>query len=240
VLSCGLTVSVLLFHLTDSWTQLTLDDDFDPSSQAAQEHLVAYCDAFFENNWAERISEDYECPINAFDNWLQEQSASTSPSEAYLSNCDGATSLPMNSASFHSCMIAWSQLVVDQRVLQLDGKVRLLTFTFRSEVRSDSPYDLLDDTWNAVESWMNIRRKDGPEEVDGAYFSSDHFWWYDVNGAMLRTAYTAAGIALGAAAAVVLFSSRSFTICLFSVLTIAFILTSVTAILYAAGWTLGL
>lgn len=62
----------------------------------------------------------------------------------------------------------------------------------------------------------------------------------DTNGSMLRTAYGAAGIALGAAAIVVLLSTRSFVISLFSILTIGFILTSVTAILVGIGWTLGL
>lgn len=64
--------------------------------------------------------------------------------------------------------------------------------------------------------------------------------WYDTNSDILRAAYGAAAIALAAAALVILFSSRSVVLTLFAVFTIAFILTSVTSMLVAAGWTLGL
>ena len=56
---------------------------------------------------------------------------------------------------------------------------------------------------------------------------------------MLKTAYSSAAIALGAASAVVLFSSRSFILTLFSTLTIGYVLCSVTATLVSLGWTLG-
>ena len=56
---------------------------------------------------------------------------------------------------------------------------------------------------------------------------------------MLKTAYGAAGIALGCAAAVILFSSRSLILTLFCTLTIGYVLTSVTSMLVAIGWTLG-
>lgn len=56
---------------------------------------------------------------------------------------------------------------------------------------------------------------------------------------MLQTAYSAAGIALGCAAAVIFFSSRSLLLTVFSTLTIGYVLTSVTATLVAMGWTLG-
>ena len=44
---------------------------------------------------------------------------------------------------------------------------------------------------------------------------------------------------MGAAAAVILFSSRSFVLTLFATVTVGYVLTSVTALLVAAGWTLG-
>ena len=63
--------------------------------------------------------------------------------------------------------------------------------------------------------------------------------WYDTNGQMLSTAYGGAGIALGAAAVVVLLSSRSFLLTIYSLLTIVYILAATTAMLVASGWTLG-
>lgn len=56
---------------------------------------------------------------------------------------------------------------------------------------------------------------------------------------MLKTAYSSAAIALGAASAVVLFSSRSFVLTIFSTMTIGYVLCSVTATLVSLGWTLG-
>lgn len=44
---------------------------------------------------------------------------------------------------------------------------------------------------------------------------------------------------MSAAAAVILFSSRSLVLTLFCVVTIGYVLTSVTAVLVAMGWTLG-
>mmetsp|Transcript_10608 Transcript_10608/g.24633 ORF Transcript_10608/g.24633 Transcript_10608/m.24633 type:complete len:183 (+) Transcript_10608:2208-2756(+) len=56
---------------------------------------------------------------------------------------------------------------------------------------------------------------------------------------MLRTAYSAAAIALGAAGIVVLLSSRSIVLTIFALFTIGYVLASTTAMLVASGWTLG-
>ena len=56
---------------------------------------------------------------------------------------------------------------------------------------------------------------------------------------MLQTAFTSAAIAMGAAAGIILFSSRSFVLTIFATVTVGYVLTSVTAILVAMGWTLG-
>jgi predicted RND superfamily exporter protein len=70
-------------------------------------------------------------------------------------------------------------------------------------------------------------------------FTSEDFWFYDTNGQMLRTAYASSGIAMAAAAAAILLSSRSIVLTLYSTLTVGYVLTSVTATLVAMGWTLG-
>lgn len=56
---------------------------------------------------------------------------------------------------------------------------------------------------------------------------------------MLDTAFTSAAIAIGAGAAIILLSSRSITLTIFSAATIGFVLTSVTACLVSLGWSLG-
>jgi hypothetical protein len=111
---------------------------------------------------------------------------------------------------------------------------------FQARVRWDSQQSELDREWNAIEDWMIDERAAAPAGVNGMYHSSEDFWWYDTNGQMLKAAFGAAGIALGCASAVVLFSSRSLTLTVFSLFTIGYVLTSTTAMLVASGWTLGL
>jgi len=78
-----------------------------------------------------------------------------------------------------------------------------------------------------------------PKEVANAYFSSGEYWWYDTNNQMFETAIGSISIALSAAAVVILLSSKSLVLTLFSVIGIAFVLTSVTALMVGIGWTLG-
>jgi len=186
------------------------------------------------------VEDGFECSINKFDQWLQEQSFSGAPYQEYTENCDDATGLPMSEESFDACIIAWSRLVGDTWVLQRNGAVVVILFPYQSRVRYDSNFDVLDKEWNMIESWMSIQSKNAPIGVEKMFQSSPDYWWFDTNGSILSTAYGSAGIALGAAAIVMLFSSRSFEITFFALLTIGFILLSVTSLLVASGWTLGL
>jgi len=207
-----------------------------------QEFLLSFCPLFFSEEFAEPVEDDFECSINKFDAWLLEQSSALLPSEAYTSNCNGATGVPVSQESFDACIIAWSQLdeVMDTWVLQRNGVVEVILFPYQSRVRYDSKYGDLDAEWHLVEDWMDGQRDIAPAGVKNMYSSSEDYWWYDTNGAMLQTAYGAAGIALAAAAIVMLISSRSFEITFFALITIGFILLSVTTMLIASGWTLGL
>ena len=56
---------------------------------------------------------------------------------------------------------------------------------------------------------------------------------------MFITAQGAAGIAITGAAIVILLSSRSLVMTLFSVISVAYVLVSVTAVMVASNWTLG-
>lgn len=203
---------------------------------------MGFCPDFFDEEFAARVEDDFECSFNRFDAWLQEQSISETPENAYTANCNGATGVPVPRDSFDACIIGWSQLpnVSDSRVLQRNGAVEVIFFPYQSRVRYDSKYDVLDDEWHLVESWMNDRSDKAPVGVKNMYSSSDDYWWYDTNGSILRTAYGAVAIALGAASIVMLISSRSFEITFFALFTICFILLSVTTVLVASGWTLGL
>jgi 5-methyltetrahydrofolate--homocysteine methyltransferase len=218
---------------------LVLEKSFDPSSEEAQVFLSDLCDNIFNEEFADTVETNYTCPMDRFGEWLEEQSIATEKDAIYVDNCNGASGIPVPQEDFHSCIIAWAQKVGETSILPRDGKVTIMFLPFTSRVRYDDPYGELDDEWNLIEKWMKDQMKDAPTGVKRGYFSSFDFWWYDTNGQMLQTAYSAAAIALGCAAAVILFSSRSIVLTIFSTLTIGYVLTSVTATLVALGWTLG-
>jgi protein dispatched 1 len=222
-----------------SWSQLVLDEAFDPSSEEAQLYLAKFCTDLFDQEFASVVQSDYTCSMQQFDLWLQEQAVSAEPEAIYTEHCASTTSLPVPPENFNACMIGYTKLVGDTTVLARNGVVTVMYYPFMSRVRYVDFQDILDKEWNLIESWMNRQAKMAPSGINNFYFTSFDFWWYDTNGQMLLTTYGSAGIALVAAAAVVLVASRSFTLTFFSVFTIAYVLTSVTATLVSLGWTLG-
>lgn len=223
----------------ESWSTLELDQTFDPSTQAAQQYLKDFCPRFFQVDFADESIANYTCPMNRFDSWLLEQASSSTPEEIYTSECASASAVPMDSTAFHGCVSAWALQTGEKMVLSRDGVVQVMYFPFNSRVRYDSSNEDLDDEWNHIEKWMKDDQNDAPVEVSRAFFSSMDFWWYDTNSEMFRTALGSAGIALAASAFIILLSSRSLVMTLFSVLSIGYVLASVTAMMVAIGWDLG-
>ena len=218
---------------------MKLDSSFDPSSEEAQLYLLRFCDDLFDQEFAAKIDADFSCPLQKFDVWLKEQSNATSPDDIYVEHCSGASRIPIAQDQFHPCIVSWTREVEEMTILSRNDMVEIIFFPFKSRVRYDNQYDELDDEWKLIEEWMDLENSQAPSGVSRAFFSSDDFWWYDTNGQMLWTAYSSAGIALAAATAVLLLSSRSFVLTIFATLTIVYILVSVTAMLVGIGWTLG-
>ena len=226
----------------ESFSQLVLDDSFEPSKRDAQIYLRDFCERFFANEWASPLPGEQEstCAINVFDEWLQTQSTLDVPDDIYQEHCNGATGLPMTEADFDACVYHWGQANREQSILARNGRVEVIFFGFSSRVRYDSPYDDLDREWHTIENWINNEvDTTAPASANGMFFTSIDWWWYDTNGNMLSTAYVAAAIAIATAAVVILFSSRSVVLTIFAAFTIGYVLASVTASLVAIGWTLG-
>jgi hypothetical protein len=222
-----------------SFTNLVLDKSFNPGSLEAQEYMLVFCEDLFGQDFTAPPFEGYECAMNRFDRWLAEQAVSDSPDSAYTAYCNGATSVPLAEADFHTCIIAWSRAYEETDILATDGAVRIMTSIAKTNARFDSPYEILDNEWNSFEKFLNAERKSAPEGVNGMYHSSDDFWWYDTNGKMLSTAVTAGTIALACAAVIIFLSSRSFVMTLFCIVSIGYVLLATTACLIALGWELG-
>jgi 5-methyltetrahydrofolate--homocysteine methyltransferase len=106
-------------------------------------------------------------------------------------------------------------------------------------VHYNDPYNVLNRSWKKFESWIKNDAKAAPSNVSKFYHTGGIWWWKDTNGQMLNTAVGAAAITILFSAAVVLVSSRSLRLTLFSCLSIAYILAGATASLVGVGWTLG-
>lgn len=226
-----------------TWSELVLDNTFDSSPEESQIFLRDFCESMFTEDFADPLDSNYTCPLTRFENWLAQQSIAATldldPNPVYIQNCNNATGIPMDPANWDACVIGWSKDVGEVSILSRQDKVKIMSIPFASRVRYDDYYDTLDDEWNLIENWVNDKNAKAPRGVKQGFFSSFDFWWYDTNGQMLAAAYSSAGIALGCAAAVILFSSQSFVLTFFCTLTIGYVLTSVTATLVAMGWTLG-
>lgn len=224
-----------------TWTSLQLDESFDPSTPSAQTHLRDFCDSFFREDFADKLPDNDICPINKFDSWLQTQSQLPVEQQdgTYVDHCSGATGLPMNSDAFHPCLSVWAHQVNEKDILSWDNSVKIMMFPFKSRVRFNSPSALLGEEWRLIESWMKKSNDGAPTEASNAYFSSSDWWFYDTNKNVYDAATTSGAIAIGVAALVILVSSRSLMMTLFSAISVAFVLVSVAALMSALNWSLG-
>jgi hypothetical protein len=237
---CCLTF-IICFYTADpnSGTQLVLDDTFQPSSTESQLYLLSFCDKLFQQEFASPIDGNYVCPMNRFDEWLSEQSISESPDPDYTSLCGGVSGVPVPEDDFHACISNWALQELEPAVLSRNGVVQIMTVQFRNKGLFTDPYEVLEEQRSMIEDWMTSEMESAPSGVDQGFFAGFTFYWHDTNGSMLNTAYSGAAIALGASAVIILLSSKSLSMMAFSTLTILYILTSVTSMLSAIGWSLG-
>eukprot|EP00980_Cylindrotheca_fusiformis_P022038 scaffold8923_cov83-Cylindrotheca_fusiformis.AAC.1 len=222
----------------DKWSQLVLDPSFNAAPEDSQVFLESFCPDLYDQEFAGVPRKGFQCAFNRFAAWLEDQSDSATPSEGYVANCGGASKIPVPEANLDACLLEWTKEAVETSILGTEGKVRIIFLPFVSRVRYDSPFDELRDEWNTIDDWMKATVASAPAGVNGFFFSSEDFWWFDTNQQMLSTAYGSAAIALGAAALVIFLSSRSFVLTFFATFTIGYVLGSVTATLVAMGWTL--
>jgi 5-methyltetrahydrofolate--homocysteine methyltransferase len=202
-------------------------------------YLRDFCGRLFAQDFTTKQYPEYECAINQFDTWLSEQSASLTPDDAYMNNCDGASGLPLPENVFDQCIISWSQAVDNRDVLQENGTVRILVIDTLASINLMSSIPEIDDEWNRFEKFFKEESTTAPSGSNKFIHASPLWWWFDTNQQMLSTAIGAAGIAIAFSAVVVLFSSRSLTLTFFAGICILYVLAAATATLVGLGWELG-
>ncbi len=175
----GLTPSDKGDHIDPhTLSNLALDEDFDPSSIEAQTYLLEFCDRLFENDFAERRSDDFMCEINKFDDWLRNQTAAEVQDEGYLDSCAGADSLPMAEDKFHDCIVHWSKLHVAKNILSKDGIVKIIRLDFSAPtMQYDDPISTFEDEWNNIEAFFQNETTEAPHGVNQMFHGSWVWWW---------------------------------------------------------------
>ena len=120
--------------------------------------------------------------------------------------------------------------------MQQNGTVRIITVDALANIDFRSAIADIDAEWDKYEGFRSL-------EMEKAPFSFLHvspmWWWLDTNQQMLSTAVGAALIAIAFSGVVVLFSSRSLVLTLFSGVCITYVLAATTATLVSMGWELG-
>lgn len=222
-----------------SGSTLEMDKTFDPSSEEAQIFIRDLCNRFLMEDFAQPRDEDYVCAYTQFDSWLQVQSNLTmdNQTQAYLANCAGTTGIPLQQDTFHACLSEWALEEESNEIFSWGGRVKVVSFDFRTDVTFTSPNAELRSSWHAIEDWM--KNQHAPAGVHNGYFSGMDWIFWDTSTEVYRTAIGSGAIAIIVSSLVILLTSRSLSIMFFSGLSVAYVLLSVSSIMSFAGWTLG-
>mmetsp|Transcript_10284 Transcript_10284/g.22249 ORF Transcript_10284/g.22249 Transcript_10284/m.22249 type:complete len:419 (+) Transcript_10284:1-1257(+) len=221
-------------------SKIVFDPTFVPSEQATQVYLLDLCNKVYGGDRKILKMMKDSCPMREFGDWLHEQSQSSNPLEAYSSSCEGADSVPVPSDVFDSCMIAFDESTSDNGTIVHDGEaVKVLAIRGRSNATLWSPFAEQAEDWHAVEAWTENEKSNAPAGAGGFFQTSFDSWVYDTLRNMRVSAYTSSAIALACASAMILLTSRSVTVMLFSAVSIAYVLAASSACLIGLGWTLG-
>ena len=153
-----------------SSTDLLLDRGFDPSSEAAQAWLLAFCDATHDAAFTQA---GHGCALEEMHQWLTERAA------AGDARCDGAAGLPVAPAGFHPCVAEFlEEHVADWHAEALrmhEGRLVAMHFWFEVGVRYTSSYEELRDSVREWEHWMGVQNAAAPAGVSHGYFTSGEF-----------------------------------------------------------------
>lgn len=219
-------LNAIIFFCSDSLSTLVLDESFEASSTETQQYLLSFCERLFDNDLglALPLSPEIQCPMNEFDAWLRNESALPNPSTAYISNCNGASSVPVPEEDFDSCIITWSELHEKKGILEKLGKVVIIRLAFFNDISWDAPFTEMSKFWKRFEVFMQDERAAAPPTANKMFQTAGAYWWYDTNASLLQTAISACIIAVVFSTIIVFISSRSLALTVFATLSITYVL----------------
>lgn len=225
---------------------LVYDESFDPSTETAQVYLFQQCKMLARNtknyHFLQQNGGGLTCSLQAFNDWLEEQSQSESPTETYSTHCNGASGIPMPSDVFHPCLIAFTDLYPNVMfITHKGGLVKTIVIAARTQTSRYSGVEDQQREIDAIEAWSSREKQDAPNGANAFFFSSFDFHVLDTLINMTSSARASIGIATLCATAMILLTSRSLIVTVISILSISYVFVATIACLVGPlGWKLGL
>ena len=216
----------------DDESDLILDTTFDPRAATTQEYLLDFCNRVYEDDDIQLKRKPlYTCVMKGFDVWLQENSQSQR--QLYIDNCQEADKIPVSSDVFDSCIIAYSEATLFPYIMHENGTVKALAV--------HGAFDHQDKDWiTRLNAWVDNEKQAAPEKANEFFFASFSQWTDDTYKNAKTSAFTSALVSVALAFTMILLTSQSIVIALFSAISITYVLVSSTACLVLLGWQLGM
>jgi len=220
------------YYKPDDESDLIFDTTFDPRDATTQEYLLDFCNRVYEDDDIQlKRPPQYTCVMKSFEVWLQENSQSQR--QLYIDNCHEADKIPVSSDVFDSCIIAYSEATLFPYIMHENGTVKALAV--------HGAFDHQDKDWTTrLNAWVGNEKQAAPEQANEFFFASFSRWTNDTYNNAKAAAYTSALVSVALAFTMILLTSQSIVIALFSAISITYVLVSSTACLVILGWKLGM
>ena len=219
-------------------TSMVFDKSFDLTlSDENQMWLWGFCNNTLAQDFVPS-TQTPSCFIADFDSWLKNDP------DRHAEACgpDAASGVPVAASFLATCLEKFFQDRDDDTVppqVIHNGRVHAIRLAFPTGIRWDAPLSMTADLWDLWEAHITAEAAKAPPGMTNFFHTSGSFNFWDTNTSLRRAAYSAAVIAIGVAALVLLIGTGNIIITLYATISIFGVLTCVGATIYGMGWKLG-
>ncbi|XP_072176170.1 protein dispatched homolog 1-like [Diadema setosum] len=224
-----------------------LDRSFDVTSKASQEWLLEFCRDIRNQSFYDGSDKRKEfCFIDTLKSFME------SPCEVLglpeSSQCCSQSNFPFEPQVLQNC----TSLYVSQNPYKYDNSLRFdesnhisgLMLSFTSTTVESVVYSNISEFWHTVENWSDSKIRKAPVEMSGGFFVSvgyyDQMYFFDLQESLATGTPLSIGLSLGAAATVLLLTTRNLLITLYAMMSIACTVFVTIGSLVLMGWELNI
>ena len=210
---------------------------YEDEEGGSQMWLWGFCNRTLAQDFVPSIQTP-SCFIADFDSWLKYDS------HLHADACgpDAASGVPIAASYLAPCLEMflqdWDDDTVPPEVVH-NGNVHAIRLAFPTGIRWDAPLSVTADLWDLWEAHITAEAATAPPGMTKFFHTSGSFNFWDTNTSLRRAAYSAAIIAIGVAALVLLIGTGNVIITLYATFSIFGVPTCVGATIYGMGWKLG-